>query len=176
MLNTDAIHKAINTPLVKDLVSSYLLARAYYEVTRDAVDAIYEVILQEIPLYANQPFTHRTGDHGLRITRVKDMYLSLDEDICAEIYYEAHIRLIKAGIKPKDMPQDNCPALVAESMLSNIRHELVTETGKDLDVTVNKLLCGHDGLNRLQQWVDLVCKAVMSMPDFEPPKLPGRSP
>lgn len=157
--------KDIDTPAVHSLVRAYLLARTFAEVQRERVDAIHLAILTECPIYADQ------FDTTEQITHSKDLYLSSDEAACQDFYAESDARLRKAGIKPADMPRDYCPALVAENLLRKIERELIDVSGKPFGVDADGLLCARGGLDNWKQWIDLVCKLIVNLPNFEAPKL-----
>lgn len=157
--------KDIDTPAVHSMVRAYLMARTFAECQRERVDEIHLAILTECPIYADM------RDGGEAITRSKDLYLTTDEAACQDFYAEADARLRKAGIKPADMPRDHCPALVAENLLRKIERELIDVSGKPFGVTADKLLCARNGLENWKQWVDLVCKLIVNLPNFEAPKL-----
>ena len=157
------------TPGVKSSVNAYLMARARAEVMTEKVDAVYEDILTETPLYADLEM--RGHDEPFQILKPKDMYLSTDEDFCAEVYAEANKRLREMGLKPDDMPDGHCPALVAQNLQRDCEWliidnaaEMLGYDGKELH---HKLLCA--GLEKYHQFIDLVCKLVVNLPDFENP-------
>ena len=157
--------KDIDTPAVHSLVSAYLMARTYAECQRERVDAIHLAILTECPIYADM------RDGGKAITRSKDLYLSTDEAACKDFYAEANARLRHAGIKPTDMADEFCPALVAEHLLCNTERALIEESGKTFGVTADGLLCARGGLDNWQKWIDLVCQLIVNLPNFVTPKL-----
>jgi len=164
-MQLENIHTAIDNPTVKSLVSTYLLALAYAEMMRGKVDEVYLSILTETPVYADG----QQNETGERIYKAKDLYLCSDDGLCQQIYAEADRRLRTAGIKPSDMSDEHCPALVAETDLSNIGRELIDVSGIPLGVTHDDIMCGADGLENRQKWIDLVVGAVISLPDFESP-------
>jgi hypothetical protein len=157
--------KDIDTPAVHSLVRAYLMARTYAECQRKRVDEIHLAILTECPIYADM------RDGGAAITRSKDLYLSTDEAACKDFYAEASARLRKAGIKPADMADEFCPALVAENLQRKTERLLIDESGKPFGVTADGLLCARGGLENWQKWIDLVCRLIVNLPNFEKPKL-----
>jgi hypothetical protein len=154
--------KDIDTPAVHSLVSAYLMARTYAKCQRERVDAIHLAILTECPIYT---------EDGEAITRSKDLYLSTDEAACKDFYAEANARLRNAGIKPADMADEFCPALVAEHLLCKTERALIEESGKPFGVTADGLLCARGGLENWQKWIDLVCQLIVNLPNFVTPKL-----
>lgn len=153
---------------VKSAVSAYLMARTFAEVTREKVDAIHLAILQEAPIYAN-------CDHedGHPILESKDLYLADDqEDEIKDFYKKGDKRLRAAGLKPAEMEEDFCPALVAECLQRDTERlvihagaEMVGKpNGKDF---ANGLLCL--GLEQYQRFVDLTVGMVVNSPGFKSP-------
>lgn len=88
-------------------------AQAYAETMREAVDKIQRQILAELPLYDDLMAEHK-GTERKRITDPKHTYLSQDEAACQRYFAECNTRTRAAGLKPADMPDEYCPALVAE--------------------------------------------------------------
>jgi hypothetical protein len=162
-MNKIAMKQTIESPVMHSLVNSYLLQRAYTEITREQVDLVYAAILNEIPAYATLDQTNE------RITKSSDLYLCEDNELCARIYDEADKRLKAAGIKPQDMHHDYCPALVAEDELRKIVRVLVDTSGKPMGVSADRLLC--TGMKQYDKWVDLVIGVVINSPNFKPVKL-----
>lgn len=156
----------VATPAVQSYVRAYLMARAYSETMREAVDKVHAAILDQCPIYADLP-----GTSGERITKGKHLYLSTDEAKCADFYAEADKRLRACGLKPADMPAEYCPALVAENLLSKASRCLIDEAGKPFDLDADKLLCG--GLKNWEKFIDLTVGLVVNLPGFKC-ELPGR--
>lgn len=163
----------VNTPAVYSLVRSYLLARAYAETMRARVDEIQRAILEECPLPVDPEWLERTPGwfSSVTITEPKHSYLGTDE-ACADYYAECNARERAAGLKPDDMPDDRCPALVAESMLTDAENALIEESGRPFGVTNHKLLCCRKGLETRQRWIDLITSLIVSTPEFVPPVMP----
>jgi hypothetical protein len=159
--NIPAQVAAFATPEVKSYVSAYLLARAYAETVRAQVDAIALEILTECPILDSE-----TGEP---LTQSKQLYRSTDEAACADFYAEANIRERHAGIKPPEMPNEHCPALVAENLVIQLSRCLIEASGRPLGVTPDKLLCAGDGLATWKRWIDLVVGLIVSLPDFKNP-------
>lgn len=87
---------------VKDSVSAYLMARAYSETMRAAVDEIERAILKECPL-TNGLETKR-GMPAKEITDPKHVYLCTDKTLTDDYYAEVNQRVRVAGLKSNDMP------------------------------------------------------------------------
>ena len=156
------------TPGVKSAVNSYLLARAYAETMREAVDKIQRQALEEAPL--------KNGFERFEINKITDpkqAYLCTDENQLKDYYAECDSRERQAKLKPPDMPFDHCPALVAEHLqvqtewliCENAAEMLGLEfEGKELN---NRLLCL--GLEKRQRFIDLVVGLVVNLPGFKSP-------
>lgn len=156
-MNTRDVEKAIMTPQVKDLVSTYLLAEVYARAIRAEVDPIHAQILQDIEVHAN------TYGRTERITKMGDLYMTDDNQLCATIYAEADRRLKAAGIKPADMELDFCPALTAENDASQLRARIIEVTTKAIGVGE---IWNMDARGK---WISLIVGAVTHAPDFVNP-------
>ena len=165
-MNTNDVKQAIDNVTVKMLVTAYLITRAKAEVIRERVDEIQNEIISDI-----MPISTWKGDNGRVITTGKDLYLCDDEALCTEIYAKFHEAEVADGIKPADMNKEYCPALVAECEQNNLERELINAAGEPLGITNHKLLCHHPGVETRQKFIDLVVKAVFSLPDYKPPTL-----
>lgn len=103
-------------------------ATAYAETMREAVDKIQRAILAEIPLYDDMMAEHN-GTERQRITDPRLTYLSKDEPAWQRYFAECNIRERAAGLKPADMIDDYCPALVAEDLQSKAERALLDSGG-----------------------------------------------
>lgn len=148
------------TPAVVSYVRAYLMARAYAETMTERVDAVYRSILQECPVYAD-----RVGCNGERITESKRLFLATDTARVADCHAEANKRLRAAKIKPADMLDDYCPALVAQDLQRKTERLLVDEAGKPFGITADKLLCA--GLDAWKEFIKLTVSLVVSQPGFK---------
>ena len=156
---------------VKSSVSAYLLARAYAETMRAAVDKIEREILTECPLTNGLEIEH--GQPKEDITEPKYVYLCTDEDMLKDYYSETNKRLRAANLKPDTMQDDYCPALVAEE-LQRETERLVIGAGTEMmglefdgKEMCHRLLC--KGLDTYQKFIDLLVGLVVSLPDFKSP-------
>jgi hypothetical protein len=144
----------ICTPEVLALVAKYLVARAFAEVTREAVDEIARAVLSDVALYNDR---HADPDNEpARIIDPQRTYLSADNAALKRYWRECDRRERKAGIKPATMPADYCPALVAEDELRLIKRALIDASGKPWGIDTDRILQGRDGLANLEKWLDLV--------------------
>ena len=163
--------RALNTPAVHSLVRAYLLARTFYEVTKEQVDKVWlEIMTNDIEVYIDaRPGRRQRPNQGERLYDHDKFYLSSDEEAFQKGLDLADERLRAAGIKPADMSRDHCPALVARNQLSKIQNALVDEAGAFLGITADRLL--SHGLDDYYKFIDLVVGAVENSPTFEHPKL-----
>ena len=151
------------TPELIQAVNAYLMAKAYAQVMRERVDAVHREILTECPIYADR-------DEGQQILRSHDLYLCSNEALCADFFAEANHRLRKLGIKPADMADNHCPALVAENLVCKTANFLADVSGRPFGVTAHKLLCA--GMAKFDEWIELNCKFVVNSPGYKAPKFP----
>ena len=111
-----------------DLAMTVCKAQAYAETMREAVDKIQREILTEIALYDDIMSNH-SGTERKRITDPKLTYLSQDEVACQWYFAECNKRERVAGLKPADMPDAYCPALVAEHLQIKAERALLDSGG-----------------------------------------------
>lgn len=167
-MNIKQTQQAIDTPIMHSLVNSYLLQKAYTDITRAEVDKMYNQLLQDIPTYCTSKW-RKMGVEGIdRITDHNKLYLAGDAE-CEVIYTEADKRLKEAGIKPVDMERDYCPALVAEDELRKIARMIADESCAPLGISADKLLCSKDGLENYKKWIELVVGAIVNSPKYKKP-------
>jgi len=151
----------------RSAVTAYLLQRTRAEVMRKHVDAVHREILEECPIYAD--IDHDGGaPNGKQILRSKDLYLCSDEALCEDFYNEADHRLRACGLKPETMERDFCPALVEERKRIETEWFLINEVaGPTFGVDNDGLL--SIGLEKRQQFIDLIVGAVVNTPGFKHP-------
>lgn len=159
------------TPAVKSAVNAYLMARARAEVLRSKVDKIHRQILTEIEFYNDLEVEH--GKAKERITEPKYTYLCEDKAALERYFLESDKRERLAGLKPDDMPVDHCPACTAEWEQTQIEWLMLDCASEMLHMDIDgqelnhRLLC--KGLETRQQFIDLIVKLVINLPDFRNP-------
>jgi len=155
--------KQVPTNILIDLVQSYFNARAYAEVMREKVDVVYKDLLTKIPIYADNDWGGKITPSGKQLLKSSDLYLSKDSIACAKFYDAANIELRKCGLKPADMEDGYCPALVAETMQGDVERVMIDEMAIMLGLSNmnHKLLC-HGGMESRQKFIDLTVKMVLS--------------
>ena len=153
---------------VKSAVSAYLMARAYAETMRERIDKIETAVLVQCPLTNGLEIKH--VQPAREITEPKEVYLCTDKDMLEEHYGEVNHRVRAAGLKPDDMPDSHCPALVAESLQCDTEHLIIDTAIEMLNLDKDfghTLIC--NGMDKYHQFIDLVCKLVINAPGFESP-------
>jgi len=160
------------TPALKSSVNAYLIARAFAETMREKVNEVYKESLSIHPLFEDFMSERRNGANK-RILDVDKMYLSTDEATCKEVYADVNYVLKEKGIKPDDMPDDHCPALVAEELQRKTEKLIIDSAGEMLGFDFDgkelshRLLCL--GLEKYRQFIDLCVGLVVNLPDFKSP-------
>lgn len=162
------------TPAVKSAVNAYLMARAYAETMRAQVEPYYKKALEIIQVYEDHTFGDRHKPTMKRIYDHNEMYLSQDEETCKEVYADVNFHLRKDGIKPDSMPDDHCPALVAEHLQLKTEWLLIESAAEMLGVDNPKefndqILCARNGLEKRKKFIDLVVRLMVNLPDFKNP-------
>lgn len=167
------ITKSNITPALKTIVNAVLIAKASAKLMRSEVDKIQRAVLQECPLNLADEWKARgRADRPLKITEPKDTYLSNDAEF-ADYSAECSKRERAAGLKPESMPEDHCPALVAEDIERQAVALLIDEAAASLGLDMSgadlrqKLFCL--GLDQYNRFVDLVIGLVVNSPDFKNP-------
>lgn len=111
-----------------DLAMAVAQSQAYAQTMREAVDKIQRDVLKEIPLYDDLDAEH-SGSERKRITDPKRTWLSKDDAAFGRYVAECSKRERAAGIKPATMPDDYCPALVAEDLQMKAERALLDSGG-----------------------------------------------
>lgn len=159
--------KAFDNPTLFSLVNSWINQKAYAEITREEVDKIQSAILDEIPFCAD---AHAARSDGHRITKGKDLYQSSDEASFQKYLALCDERERAAGIKPADMTFEFCPALVAETNLTDIEHAIWDVVLPILGIDKNSLF--HYNAEKkefvYETFNRLTISAVIAHPKFKP--------
>ena len=143
-------------------VNAYLMAKAYAMTMRERVDEVQRAILAECPLDTAPEFIER-GRPDEKITDPKHTYLATEVHF-RDYQDECNHRLRKLGIKPDDMPDEHCPALIAE-------HLQVQAEWLLLEYGWNAMGGEKGGWENLwgedrKKFLDLLCKIVMNHPKY----------
>lgn len=152
------------TPEFKEAVKVCLQARAYAETMRAEVDKVKREVLAAT-FYSVAP-EHRTRrDTPEIINDPKLDWLMRMEDFRT---YHAELNKIERirGIKPADMPDEHCPALVAEDLQSKAEHAMLDLFGEIMEVPNFCDMCTTK-LDTYREAVDLACKLVVNLPGFK---------
>lgn len=148
-------------------VNAYLMARTLAEATREQVDKIHREILAECPIYDDLTLDGKRTATGRAITKSADLYLSEDEDACQDFYTEADIRLRRAGIKPANMPQGHCPALVAEHLQIQTENLLIECALEAMGEPKENR--AYIYLEKRRRFIDLICGLVVNQEGYKNP-------
>jgi hypothetical protein len=151
------------TPAIKSAVNAVLMARTLAAVEREKMDKVDRAILECEYLTDKKWEPHVPVHH---ITDPKELHLMREED-WSDYYAERQKRIDGMGYK---LPSGHCPACVAENLQIKAEHILV-ECAEKLfpGVTVDRILCGPNGLERLKEYLDLLIKLVVNLPDYRNP-------
>lgn len=149
---------------------SYIAALAVTQATAQIVEPIEAAIMADFEFYNDMEAERERSRPRRRITDPKDLYLSTDEERVSAYYAAVDRALRENGIKPADMPEDHCPLLVAKHKQVKAEWDLIEEAARMLgddnpkDFN-NKLLCQPQGLETRQQFIELVAKLVVNLPE-----------
>ena len=158
---------------VMSAVSAYLLARCHAEVMRSSVDEIARAVLAECPLTNGLEVEH--GEPAREIADPKDAWLCTDEPVYADYLAECNKRERAAGLKPASVPDEHCPALVAEEVQREAESLVLATAAGMLDMGIDgkelnhRLLC--KGLDTRREFIDLIVKIVVNHPEYKPPQI-----
>lgn len=138
---------------IRPLALEYCAKKAMAEVLRDRVDAIARQLLaEECPLYMT------LNEDGGRVIDPKDYWLAEDEDALKAYYAAMNRDLRAAGIKPDDMDDDYCPALVAEHDVVRARAAVINAVAPMVGLDLG-LLYGEKEEQFFQLAMELILKA-----------------
>jgi hypothetical protein len=144
----------LRTPEIINAALRVLALKAAAQVKREQVDAIGAELLQAHPLTDS-----RTGE----ALTVKDAWRAYGPEwhawnaACAA-------EQVRRGVKPADMPAENCPALTLEHEQSKAENALADLSGAPFGVSAHKLIASRDGHNTYRQWLELVTQAALTGP------------
>jgi len=163
---------------VKSAVNAYLMARTYAECEKEKVDSIALELLTTAKYYTDPKFITRARMKSKHITKPKDAWMMTDSEHIDYLIDLKHA-LRKAGYEIEDIKDEpdhcyKCPALSAEYLQTQAQWLIIDTAGEMLGETgdfQHKLLCA--GLDKYHEFIDLVVKMVVNMPDFKNP-LTGR--
>ena len=148
-----------------DVVSDYLVKKAFCEVMQKSVQKIQRQALVEIEMFNDMSIKH--GIAKKRIADPKLTYLCEDESATQEYYVYCDREERQAGLKPDSMPFEHCPALVAESALTRSKWAILDGavimldmdmTGKELN---HRLLC--QGIETYEKFIELCVSLVVNL-------------
>lgn len=148
----NAIQPKLDRAAVKALrpVALEVLAlRAQALVIRKQVDLVAAAILRDqVPLF---------NQEGERILEPARYWLSEDQQALDAYYAAQNQQLRAAGIKPAAMPDDNCPALVAEHNVVKAERVLIEAMAKMVGIPA-ELVYGA----KHAEFLELATAAVMA--------------
>ena len=152
---------------ITSYVNTVLLARTYFEVMNEAVQKVHSEILEQMEIYSDD--IPSRGRKKERILNSGNLYLSKDEALCKKFYLKADAILKEKKIKPQDMDALQCPALTANSTLRDAQHLLIEAAAPFFNITLDKLLCSKNGLEKHRKYLDLLCGLVTNFPGWKSP-------
>lgn len=167
---------------VKSAVDAYMLARTMAESEREKVDAIKRNILETADYWPCDEWSER-GIERKPIRDPKHAYL-MDEKEWQSYSSDVRYALEMAGYDIKQTEKTDpywsylCPALCAESVQHDAERLLIRLGAEMLGVEKpgdfnNMLLCcfkdGKTGLQHRAEFIDLICKVVVNLPDYKNP-------
>ena len=163
-MTPDSVFEACHMP-----VNAYFMARTYAEVMRERVDEVQRAVLAERPLDMDPKWIEK-GREDEKITEPSLTYLATDAHF-KDYLAECNHRERKLGIKPKDMPDEHCPALVAEHLQTQTEWLLLECGWAAIDVDGS-----HDGWKLLygdkrKTFIDLLCGLVVNHPKYKEIKI-----
>jgi len=165
-MKTKLTRKDVTQDLI-DTVTKYLACRTVAEVTREKVDEVQRLVLENVALYDDLSAGHE-GRESERITDPGRSWLSGDEE-ALERYYDATDKELRArGLKPDDMERDYCPALVAEYDQTKAEWAILDAVAEMLELDfdgqeLNSRLLSHGGLEDRQKMLDIAVGLVVNL-------------
>jgi diphthamide synthase subunit DPH2 len=162
---------------LKKAVEAYMLARAYAELQREAVDAIERRILAENQHRIDPEHVRRGMEKDKVILEPKNVYL-MGEKQWQFFLSDVRQELEKAGYKIEQAKDSTaywsyiCPALSAESVQRDAERLVIACAAQWLGMTPeqgDKISRCFFGLDQRQRFIDLNVSLVVSLPDFKKP-------
>ena len=168
---------------VKSAVNAYLMARAMAECETDKVTAIQTELLATADYWPDEKWLEQRGVEKAPIRNPKHSYLMKDEEFHSYLS-DLRFELEAAGYDIKQTADSReqwcylCPALTAQSVQRSCEWLLIEcgaamlgiENPEDMN---SRLLCcvtkEKSGLEHRQEFIDLIVKAVVSLPDYKNP-------
>ena len=132
------------------LVVAYVAARTIAETLREKKNGIARAILAGYEMHSRYD--------GKRITEESRTY-EADDEHATKYYALMNAAMRKAGLKPDDMPDEYCPALVAESKLVDVEWTLIKALAPRFGMDPSRV---GGRLDFRKQFLDLVCKMTMA--------------
>jgi hypothetical protein len=153
-------------------VNNVLLATVLYEHRREHCDAIQRRLLAEGEYFTARSWAEKYKNHTTPVHRITDpKELFLMEEPWTEFYDKLDAAYRAAGYT--DIEPGHCPAFIAETLKRDAEHILVEAASEFFPgVTVDKLLCCANGLEKLAKFIDLCIKLVVNRPGYVPVEVP----
>jgi hypothetical protein len=141
-------------------VNAVLITRAHAEVMREKIDKVHAEIIDDLDI---------RDDDGNPIAEPR-WYWRMADKYTAEYYAECDRRNREMGY---DLEPGFCPALIAEDLQRKAEHNLIAAAAEFFgpSFTVNNLLCCRNGLEKLREAIDLLCKLVINAPGYRKPRI-----
>jgi hypothetical protein len=158
---TSPAHAAQVAKRLQRFVNIALMARAAAELKREQVDKIHRQILNDNEYLSNTELTKKPVE---RITNPEWTYLMRDDHFAD---YHANVQAVHLENGYAKAAEGFCPALVAETLQTAAENVLIEASSEFFEgITNEKLLCMANGLERRQQYIDLLCKLVINAPGY----------
>lgn len=164
---TQADITAVITPAMRQCVNTVLLAQVHYQVQKERMDALDAELLSvgDWPIDPKWSERCRSFSHQTHVRTGNDLHL-LREDLWDPYYAERQRRVDAMGYT---LPRGQCPACVAETLLSQAEHCLIEAFEPLTGIQCEHLLSRFE---HYKPYVDLLLKLVINLPDFVPPAIP----
>lgn len=167
---TDPRLTALLAPDIVRAVQNALVARAVAQDKRTRVDALGREILTERVFTSTLCTSADTDPEQAarcasqppeRITDPKALFGCQDEALCAWYYAEANRRARAAGLKPADLPDNHCPALVAEELQWQAEEAVIALAAPVFGLTSDQVRLT---LNTRDRFLELVIRLLVNHP------------
>lgn len=143
--------KFVPTTAMVEAAENVFLTMTFEQTIRPVVVKYKTAILAEGQWRIRPQYTERLG--GEMIHDPKQAYLMADDDFAV---YDAKCKQARALAGLQVDNDDQCPLLVAELLVSQAEHALITVMSETTKVTVHKLLCA--GMEKYKSYVDLTLR------------------
>lgn len=154
----------IITPEVVEAVRVWLLAKAHAQAVHAEVDEVQRQVLRELNSPPDPANVRRGADASPILDPSRDYLLP---ETVWQRYHATYQERIRRGGKWADVPDEHCPALVAEELERQAQRVVIDLTAPKFGLDAHQLLCA--GLETYNKWADIHAEMAVKSPLWSDP-------